>query len=268
MYLSSNPVAPGHNRPAITRAEVLVIVAMLGIVLAMLMAATGKVREAADRSASSNNLKQITLAAISYSDQNNGNLPPVGFIRRTPGHASAHFSILPQLEGRGLGAPPLEDDPRPIKVYLAPNDPTADGRSPGTAKTTSYLCNLHAYGPPNDDPNSGEATPLSAAEGSRYPDDFADGPGHVLSFAEAYSRPRLDSSARNYMTGAGTTFTAADLPRLAAADFGVTGPVCYSGGKLNVSLMDGTVRLVARRVAVSQWRAACLPRDKVNPAWE
>jgi hypothetical protein len=247
---------------------VLVIVAIIAALVSTLPPTIKRVREASDRSSSANKLKQITLATIHYADQNNMNLPPIEGGRGVPGRASVHFAILPHLEANGLVARQGEDEARPIKVFLSSNDPTADGWSPGTANTTSYLCNLHVYGPRNDDPASAEANPLSAASGSRYPDDLADGTAHVLSFAEAYSRPGLDSTRRNYLSGAGTTFTAADLPSLAAPNFGAPGPVCYFGNGLQFSMMDGGVRLVTPRVVASQWPAACLPRDKANPIWE
>ncbi len=135
-----------HSSQGFTIVEVLVAIAIIGILMALLLPAVQQSREAARNTACKNNLRQIALAIHNYHDTHK-TLPP-GYIASEAQNMSAsersHWSwgamILPQLEQAAIyqqlqpGGSALHDQlatpvglsalTTPIVMFACPSDPS------------------------------------------------------------------------------------------------------------------------------------------------
>jgi prepilin-type N-terminal cleavage/methylation domain-containing protein len=154
-------------RRGFTLIELLVVIAIIAILIGLLLPAVQKIREAANRVKSQNNLKQINLAVHNFASAHDGRMPSVnGQPSEIYAAESLFVSIAPFVEqskdvfGRGF-----------ISTYISPADPTAgDFLRSGRIQASSYAANAQVFqGVPNINST------------------FVDGTSQTIAFAEHYA---------------------------------------------------------------------------------
>ncbi|HEV7280342.1 MAG TPA: DUF1559 domain-containing protein [Pirellulaceae bacterium] len=124
-------------RSGFTLVELLVVIAVIGVLVALLLPAVQAAREASGRTSCGNNLKQISLACHLYHDSfkklpsNGWTGQPLPFVRKPGVSLSWMLAILPQMEQQ-----PLYDQWWSSDHYW--NDPE-NGASTGTSPPGSNL---------------------------------------------------------------------------------------------------------------------------------
>jgi type II secretory pathway pseudopilin PulG len=168
----------GNRRPtrkATTLVEVLVVIAIVAVLIGLLLPAVQRVREAAVRMQSMNNLKQIGLATHSFLDANGDWLPSISGINfyNHQFEFTLFYSLLPYVEQGNLysayrsqfGSNTLSSK-YVISLYVSPADPSVLTPPEGLA---SYGANALVFAP---------KTRLSM---------LTDGLSTTIGFAEHYS---------------------------------------------------------------------------------
>lgn len=105
-----------------TLIELLTVIAIIGILAAIIIPTVGKVRETAQRTVDANNLREIAKAAMIYAGDNNDRLPdPQNLATAFPGSAAVH-RFPAALARHGILTDP--------SFYFAKNDPFFNGTYP------------------------------------------------------------------------------------------------------------------------------------------
>jgi prepilin-type N-terminal cleavage/methylation domain-containing protein len=140
---------------AFTLIELLVVIAIIGILIALLLPAVQKIREAAARMSSTNNLKQLGLAAHNYAN-NNPTLPNNGTAQGSNNYRTWcwAFQLLPYVEQAPLYTAGQNGvyDQVGVKTYLCPGRShtpfsTTGGSNPNfNGPHTDYAINDVSFG--------------------------------------------------------------------------------------------------------------------------
>jgi prepilin-type N-terminal cleavage/methylation domain-containing protein len=141
------------RRNAFTLVELLVVIAVIGVLVALLLPAVQAAREAARRMQCSNNLKQTILATHNYMDANRG-VPPFSCLAATGGIWSIQARLLPFMEQQNLrdlinfqysysdttNAPNHSQVTKmAIPQYVCPSEIKAEQRAPSTPTGVTHF---------------------------------------------------------------------------------------------------------------------------------
>ncbi len=286
------------HRAAFTLIELLVVIAIIAVLIAMLVPAVQKVRSAAHRTWSMNNMRQTTLAAHNFVDAHKRLPEQVVFrINDDPPNSYRYelrtwgMMLMPYLEQQNVvnhctitsdpgytsyhSVAPTNNNGNQIVVstFINPSDPTiADGRvedPAGSSENYGALCYAVNSGLLGWNLYDALGTDVTLAE-------VLDGTSNTAYLAERWAScpliidvidPPLVLPYANYWGGtSGTTNylfssgTAISTPR-SVSDCQKDDVHARIDGGLLISLMDGSTRTVNPNISTTTWDNVANPKE-------
>src|SRR5262245_48665956 len=194
----------GQRWRGFTLIELLVVIAIIAILIVLLVPAVQKVREAAARIQSLNNLKQLGIATANLADSNAGKLPPTmgafpndtnpccdqwsqpAYVQRPSRIGTTFYYLLPYVEQdneyknnpeAGATQNNSWNAQAVVKTYIAPLDPSlpSNNRTWGNRPATSYGANWHVF-------RGGWDEDWQVGGVSRFPSSIQDGTSNTIFF--------------------------------------------------------------------------------------
>lgn len=285
-------------RNGFTLIELLVVIAIIAVLIGLLLPAVQKVRETAMRMKSSNNLKQLALAAHGYEGVAN-KLPGNAETLNTGLRVSCHWLLLPYLEQTGLyelsgvsDAAYQANAKTTPSVFIAPLDSslperflTVNGVDWGPS---NYAANHTVFGTPGNGTTWTGFANNSFDNRNRRISTISDGASNTLMFGERYAKcssggslwayrntdpaptgPSYPGWARMAFFPANWTSNNMSTPFTAAppqnkplvANCSPYNLQSFSNSGCQVSMCDGSVRNVNTSINALVWFAAIWPDD-------
>jgi prepilin-type N-terminal cleavage/methylation domain-containing protein len=239
-----------HRTTGFTLVELLVVIAIIGVLVALLLPAVQSAREASRRTACTNNIRQMGLAAQNFADAN-GKLPVAAQIAGNPANGTSNMMsayrtpgfgpnwavlMLPYFEQQSL----FDQNSASINNYLPSNGTDLSWRRVATASIKAMRCPSDNYGANPQNTFSLNPGPFNAfwARGNYGANA---GPGW-LHFTE---------NGQSFITGAQSSFTGDSL-------MGGVFAVNYGVRLAEIGSQDGT----SNTIAFNELRVGINPGDR------
>lgn len=283
------------RRSGFTLIELLVVIAIIAILIGLLLPAVQKVRAAAARMQSANNLKQITLACHSYHDARDQLPDTIAELGTTGrGWVSVHALLLPYIEQDnvyklteqvGIWTSGPAGGSVVIKTFLSPRDPSNPpqnftGNPPALWAYTNYGWNGSVFTETNVTWNPKrkltgitDGTTNTVAFGEQYgicnnTNSTATQQGHRLWGYPVYGAtllwmPYFNPPEISASNGTGGYIAPAATPQSmpTVANCNIRNLQAMDAGGCLVSMLDGSVRIVGSSVGGTTWYSAIWPND-------
>jgi len=262
-----------RSRLGFTLIELLVVIAIIAILIGLLVPAVQRVREAAARTATMNNLSQVAKAVHLCHDQFKKFPPYYGVYGAKTTPLTFHVHVLPFVD-QG----PLYSNPVPtgvVPAYLSSMDPTQTNNG---ANACNFPVNIRLF---YTQGGLGTLAPATALVYPKMPGSFQDGVSQTLLFATKYMN--CGSNGGSFWLDPGLNGVSSPT----AATFGVsmglwqpapTGSSCvptagtaisFTVQAIQIALCDASVRSVSTGVSNATWQAVHTPggSDSPGPDW-
>jgi len=278
-----------RKRAWFTLIELLVVIAIIAILIALLVPAVQKVREAAARIQCSNNLKQMVLATHNYNDTKKA-LPALTSSTGAPRYGNYNggilITILPYIEQQNIYNAAVANPgntwdaacngstvrQQAVSVYICPSDFTVSsnwsGAQVGSWMASCYAANYQVFGLVRAGGN---------ADAPQFPlANIPDGSSNTIFFTEAYSQvsnggnlwayPGMDWSWQWHPVVADTRYlgtTVYGLPQFqpTVAQANKYYAQTPHSGSIVVGMGDGSIRTVNSGVSQINWQYALQAND-------
>jgi type II secretory pathway pseudopilin PulG len=274
------------KRAGLTLIGLLVVVAILGLLFAMLLPLIQVMRQRAARAQTMNNLRQMTLGTINCADTYRGKLPPAygKYVANPNGNAlPVHIWVMPFIEQDALYQQYLKGqqglDDLVIPTYHSTADPSQTEPAKGVQNNAA---NLRIFSDKGMKTKYDAPMPALAGEEpcqAKYPGSIPDGVSNTIMFAARYgrcgeggsrfaSRPNTNTAAffgqnAAKVKASPTNMTATFLLRPPSDKCRPTPLMAHAFDSygLCVGMCDGSARNISPLVSPQTWNAAVQPND-------